>query len=68
MTNSQNDRFYVRPAIRKKNVNENPTPSNEIDIQQVSRWTLDRWMPEDSQSYCNKFKCYRYVTIWNICV
>ena len=45
-TNSQNDRFYVRPGTRKKNVNKKPTSSNEIDIQQVSQWTLDRWMPD----------------------
>ena len=38
---------------------------DEIDIQQVSRWTLDRWML-DSQSNCNKVQCY--VTILNICV
>ena len=34
-TNSQN---------QKEEPQQKPTSSNEIDIQQVSRWTLNRWM------------------------
>ena len=56
-TNSQNDRFLRPSKYQKEELQWKPTPSNEIDIQQVSRWTLDRWMP-DSQSTCNKFQCY----------
>jgi len=52
-------------GYQKEEPQQKETPSNEIDIQQVSQWTLDRWMP-DSQSNCSKFQCY--VTIWNICV
>ena len=37
-TNSQNDRFYVRPSgYQKEERQQKPTPSNEIDIQQISR-------------------------------
>jgi len=60
------ERSFLRPSLYHKEERQwKPTPSNNIDIQQVSRWTLDRWMP-DSQSNCNKFQCY--VTILNICV
>jgi len=60
------ERSFLCPSrYQKEERQRKPTPSNEIDIQQVSRWTLDRWM-SDSQFNCNKFQCY--VTIWNICV
>ena len=47
-TNSQNDRFYVRPGTLMKDVNENmQAPSNKTDIQQVGDDVgrrLDTWL------------------------
>ena len=46
-TNSQNDRSYVRPSIRKKNVDENRLLQTRSTFSKsVSGvWTFDRWMP-----------------------
>ena len=60
------ERSLLRPSgYQKEERQQKLTSSNEIDIQQVSRWTLDRWMP-DSLSTCNKFQCY--VTIFGTSV
>jgi len=43
-TNSQNDRFYIRPGTRKKNVNENRLLQTRSTFSKVVRWCrLGEW-------------------------
>ena len=50
------ERSFLHPSGYQKERQRKPTPSNEIDIQQVSRWTLDRCLIVIIPALCNNLE------------